>query len=58
MATPNRKAAGPKRNGDDTLIGLFLDMLAAEQGSGANTIEAYLCNAIRLLFPVVSPGNR
>jgi integrase/recombinase XerD len=46
MATPNRKAASPKaaspkRNGDDALIGLFLDMLAAEQGSGANTIEAY-----------------
>jgi integrase/recombinase XerD len=37
---PNRKAA-TGRNSDDKLIGLFLDMLAAEQGSGANTIAAY-----------------
>src|SRR5262249_26312576 len=38
---PNRKATSPGRNSDDKLIGLFLDMLAAEQGSGANTIAAY-----------------
>src|SRR5579871_3430169 len=43
MATtmPDRKASSASRNGDARLIALFLDMLAAEQGSGANTIEAY-----------------
>src|SRR5438477_12760610 len=29
------------RTSDATLIGLFLDMLAAEQGAGPNTLEAY-----------------
>ncbi len=41
MATPNRKPSNSKRGSDDKLIALFLDMLAAEQGSGANTIDAY-----------------
>jgi integrase/recombinase XerD len=41
MATPSRKALNSERNSDARLIGLFLDMLAAEQGSGANTIDAY-----------------
>ncbi len=41
MATPSRKALSSQRNSDARLIGLFLDMLAAEQGSGANTIDAY-----------------
>src|SRR5947207_2990902 len=40
MAAPRRKPASA-RNSDTNLIALFLDMLAAEQGSGANTIEAY-----------------
>jgi integrase/recombinase XerD len=29
------------RNSDAKLIGLFIDMLAAEQGAGSNTIDAY-----------------
>jgi integrase/recombinase XerD len=29
------------RNSDTKLIGLFLDMLAAEQGAGPNTLDAY-----------------
>src|SRR6202158_4343659 len=29
------------RNSDAKLINLFLDMLAAEQGAGANTLDAY-----------------
>src|SRR5580704_18944566 len=29
------------RTSDAKLINLFLDMLAAEQGAGANTLEAY-----------------
>src|ERR1700742_1955009 len=29
------------RNSDAKLIGLFIDMLAAEQGAGANTLDAY-----------------
>src|SRR5438445_11934042 len=29
------------RTSDATLIGLFLDMLAAEQGAGPNTLDAY-----------------
>src|SRR2546429_4309967 len=31
----------PARTSDAKLIGLFLDMLAAEQGAGPNTLEAY-----------------
>jgi integrase/recombinase XerD len=31
----------PSRTSDTRLIGLFLDMLAAEQGAGANTLDAY-----------------
>ncbi len=41
MAPPNRKPSSSKPGSDDKLTGLFLDMLAAEQGSGANTIDAY-----------------
>jgi integrase/recombinase XerD len=48
MAAPNRKPASKPastrasaRGSDASLIALFLDMLAAEQGSGANTIAAY-----------------
>jgi integrase/recombinase XerD len=33
--------ARPKRQRDDRLIELFLDMLAAERGAGANTLAAY-----------------
>ncbi|MFB9266725.1 site-specific tyrosine recombinase XerD [Bradyrhizobium erythrophlei] len=31
----------PAKSSDSSLIGLFLDMLAAEQGAGANTLDAY-----------------
>jgi integrase/recombinase XerD len=31
----------PAKPSDTRLIGLFLDMLAAEQGAGANTLDAY-----------------
>ncbi len=33
--------ARPARHSDDTLIELFLDMLAAERGAGENTLAAY-----------------
>ena len=33
--------ARPTRHADDTLIELFLDMLAAERGAGENTLSAY-----------------
>src|SRR5258705_169244 len=33
--------ARPARPSDQTLIELFLDMLAAERGAGANTLSAY-----------------
>ena len=33
--------ARPKAAGNDTLIELFLDMLAAERGASANTLDAY-----------------
>lgn len=33
--------ASPARNSDTALIGLFLDMLAAERGAGLNTLSAY-----------------
>jgi integrase/recombinase XerD len=39
--TADRKGSSASRSGDARLIALFLDMLAAEQGSGANTIDAY-----------------
>ena len=29
------------QNSDDRLIDLYLDMLAAERGAAANTLEAY-----------------
>src|SRR5437868_12574150 len=41
MAMPDRKTSSSSRNGDARLVALFLDMLAAEQGAGANTIAAY-----------------
>ncbi|MES1147667.1 MAG: site-specific integrase, partial [Bradyrhizobium guangdongense] len=31
----------PAKPSDTKLIGLFLDMLAAEQGAGPNTLDAY-----------------
>src|SRR4029079_9968120 len=31
----------PPKPSDSKLTGLFLDMLAAEQGAGANTLDAY-----------------
>ena len=33
--------ARPAKTSDDTLIGLFLDMLASERGARANTLSAY-----------------
>jgi len=36
-----REAARPVRQSDERLIALFLDMLAAERGAGANTLAAY-----------------
>jgi integrase/recombinase XerD len=36
-----RAPARPARQSDERLIGLFLDMLAAERGAGANTLAAY-----------------
>jgi integrase/recombinase XerD len=33
--------ARPARHSDGTKIELFLDMLAAERGAGANTLDAY-----------------
>jgi integrase/recombinase XerD len=38
-SSANRPSA--KKPPDTRLIGLFLDMLAAEQGAGANTLDAY-----------------
>lgn len=36
-----REMARPARQSDERLIALFLDMLAAERGAGANTLAAY-----------------
>ena len=36
-----KKGAGGTRESDQRLIGLYLDMLAAERGAGANTLSAY-----------------
>lgn len=36
-----RETARPVRQSDERLIALFLDMLAAERGAGANTLAAY-----------------
>ncbi len=36
-----RAKASSKTTSDSTLITLFLDMLAAEQGAGDNTLDAY-----------------
>jgi integrase/recombinase XerD len=36
-----RETARPARQSDERLIALFLDMLAAERGAGANTLAAY-----------------
>ncbi|MBZ0141064.1 MAG: site-specific tyrosine recombinase XerD [Pseudorhodoplanes sp.] len=33
--------SGPGRTSDRTLLALFLDMIAAERGAGANTLQAY-----------------
>src|SRR5438445_4543791 len=44
-ASPLREMSGAMRSSktakDEKLINLFLDMLAAEQGAGANTLDAY-----------------
>src|SRR5499427_839795 len=34
-------SAHAARNSDERLVGLYLDMLAAERGAGANTLSAY-----------------
>src|ERR1700760_1615545 len=39
MARP--KASRPKTSSDESLIELFLDMLAAERGASVNTLDAY-----------------
>ena len=39
--TKAAKAAPAAKTADARLIGLFIDMLAAEQGAGANTLDAY-----------------
>jgi integrase/recombinase XerD len=39
--TAARGRAPPARHADERLIGLFLDMLAAERGAEANTLSAY-----------------
>jgi integrase/recombinase XerD len=38
---PGKAMAGRKTSSDDALVELFLDMLAAERGAGANTLAAY-----------------
>jgi len=38
---PRAHAAGQRRDADARLIDLFLDMMASEQGAGANTLGAY-----------------
>src|SRR5215831_8000154 len=35
-------SAHAARNSDERLVGLYLDMLAAERGAGANTLSSYL----------------
>jgi integrase/recombinase XerD len=39
--TPTRPPSRIAKNAPQRLTGLFLDMLAAERGAGANTLEAY-----------------
>ncbi|MGA9008737.1 MAG: site-specific integrase, partial [Xanthobacteraceae bacterium] len=36
-----RAKAGTARHSDEALVALYLDMLAAERGAGANTLAAY-----------------
>jgi integrase/recombinase XerD len=38
---PKQQSGKPAKNSPQRLTGLFLDMLAAERGAGANTLEAY-----------------
>jgi integrase/recombinase XerD len=38
---PKQRTSKPAKNSPQRLTGLFLDMLAAERGAGANTLEAY-----------------
>ena len=38
---PKPRTTKPAKNSPQRLTGLFLDMLAAERGAGANTLEAY-----------------
>ena len=45
MARPAAASrAGATRRADERLIGLFLDMLAAERGAQSNTLSAYRCD--------------
>ncbi len=37
----DRSTARPAKNSDTALVALFLDMIAAERGAGANTVSAY-----------------
>ncbi len=41
VRTMARAKAGTTRHSDEALIALYLDMLAAERGAGANTLAAY-----------------
>ncbi len=41
VALAARRMARPKASNDQSLIELFLDMLAAERGASVNTLDAY-----------------
>ena len=41
VRTMARAKAGTARHSDAALVALYLDMLAAERGAGANTLAAY-----------------
>ncbi|MGA8321333.1 MAG: site-specific integrase, partial [Xanthobacteraceae bacterium] len=41
VRTMARAKAGTARHSDEALVALYLDMLAAERGAGANTLAAY-----------------
>jgi integrase/recombinase XerD len=49
--------AGSARQDDDTLIRLFLDMLAAERGAGTNTLDAYRRDLADLSVHLGSEGR-
>jgi integrase/recombinase XerD len=48
----------PSKTSDAKLINLFLDMLAAEQGAGANTLEAYRRDLADFSEFLASTGRR